>query len=280
MDFDMHAVDAARHIGISEDALIRRAKSGMFNWRTSADGKMLFSRSNLDDQLEDPAAHGNAPCSNCGGNTDPYGGRYRSAREAAISRSSGICQICGFHPAMETHHWAKPRQYPCGDCVTERDLTAACRNCHDMATEIRSLQFYDAHTFVFGPLAAWVEGRTDGILVIDYNARASTRRLDLTMSTEWELKKKTRDLKNKKRSQPDSKRWEREFSWDTVRLEIGLDIALTLDRSSFDRATVLASSEGVTLEVWLESLVVESLGGGMSVGSRLEASIDDALGDD
>ena len=219
--------------------------------------------------------HGNMPCPRCGGNTNPYKGRYAEKREAAIARSFGLCQVCGFHPAMETHHWAKPRHYPCGNCVTEDDLTAACRNCHDIATEIRSFQFFVEDTFVFGPMTAWTKGKPDGVLVIDYSEQTSTRRLDLDALQEWHLRQKQTELRNAGRPRP-----ERKSTKDTVRVEIGLDVVIDAERSIVDRARILAGYEGMSIEEWLQSLVVASLGGERGAGPWLESLIEDALRED
>ena len=66
-----------------------------------------------------------------------YGPGYRLAREAALRRSRGRCQLCGKRRAQEAHHWGL--SYPADDEVTADDLTALCRLCHWLATLQRLL---------------------------------------------------------------------------------------------------------------------------------------------
>ena len=64
-----------------------------------------------------------------------YGPGFRRARDGAIRRSRGICQLCGKRRAAQAHHWAL--FYPADDEVTPDDLTALCRFCHCIATLVR-----------------------------------------------------------------------------------------------------------------------------------------------
>ena len=66
-----------------------------------------------------------------------YGPGYRRAREGAMRRSRGICQICGKRSAAEAHHWGL--HYPADDEVSADALIAVCRPCHRMATLRRLL---------------------------------------------------------------------------------------------------------------------------------------------
>ena len=52
-----------------------------------------------------------------------------------MARSGGICQFCGQREATDAHHWAS--SYCAEEEVTEDDLTALCRPCHDIATALR-----------------------------------------------------------------------------------------------------------------------------------------------
>ena len=67
-----------------------------------------------------------------------YGDRYELARGKAFDRSLGVCQICGRRDAEQGHHWAL--KYPTDAQVTPDDLTALCRPCHEIATEIRKAE--------------------------------------------------------------------------------------------------------------------------------------------
>ena len=54
----------------------------------------------------------------------------RSARDACLDRSNGICQGCGQRKATEGHHWT----YPPESETTGAHLTGFCKNCHDLIT--------------------------------------------------------------------------------------------------------------------------------------------------
>lgn len=56
-------------------------------------------------------------------------------RAQAFERSNNICQFCGMNPAKEAHHWHYP-EYE-GKELKADDLTALCRQCHEIATNIR-----------------------------------------------------------------------------------------------------------------------------------------------
>ena len=60
---------------------------------------------------------------------------YELARIQATLRSHGRCQFCGSRMWEETHHWA--REYPSDKDTTGNDLTAVCKPCHDIASELR-----------------------------------------------------------------------------------------------------------------------------------------------
>ena len=67
---------------------------------------------------------------------DAYSGNYSTARQMALRRSGGDCQLCGYNKAEETHHWAL--SYPPGDKVKGDDLVALCKSCHYIATCLRT----------------------------------------------------------------------------------------------------------------------------------------------
>ena len=60
---------------------------------------------------------------------------YRVARQRAMSRSGGACQICGQRAATDAHHWAI--DYPEEASISPDDLTAVCSICHAIATTVR-----------------------------------------------------------------------------------------------------------------------------------------------
>ena len=66
-----------------------------------------------------------------------YGPGFQRAREGAIRRSRGTCQICGKRRATQAHHWSL--RYPADDQVTADDLIAVCGPCHWVATLLRLL---------------------------------------------------------------------------------------------------------------------------------------------
>ena len=57
------------------------------------------------------------------------------ARAEAHARSNGTCQLCGWEKSRHAHHWAL--RYPDEVDMVGDDLTALCRSCHEMATELR-----------------------------------------------------------------------------------------------------------------------------------------------
>lgn len=62
-----------------------------------------------------------------------YNGFYKVARDKAMKRSNGLCQLCGQRSATEAHHWAE--HYPIH--ITSDDLTCLCQHCHTVATALR-----------------------------------------------------------------------------------------------------------------------------------------------
>ena len=61
--------------------------------------------------------------------------RNDRARDEAHLRSNGWCQLCGWRKSKQAHHWALI--YPSEEDLTANDLTALCKECHDIATELR-----------------------------------------------------------------------------------------------------------------------------------------------
>ena len=78
----------------------------------------------------------------------PYGPGYQRSRQETLSRSGGVCQLCGQAAASETHHWAAAC-YPTDEEVTPDDLIALCSFCHYFATEIRRFTRYGGSRFDF-----------------------------------------------------------------------------------------------------------------------------------
>ncbi len=61
--------------------------------------------------------------------------RNEGARAEAHARSNGTCQLCGWEKSKHAHHWAL--RYPDEEDLVGDDLTALCKWCHEMATELR-----------------------------------------------------------------------------------------------------------------------------------------------
>ena len=69
-----------------------------------------------------------------------YGSGHKVAAAAAIARSKGTCQFCGFRAATDGHHWAGTPYagpYPDDDTVTADDEIGLCSPCHELATTLR-----------------------------------------------------------------------------------------------------------------------------------------------
>ena len=275
----MRAEDAARYIGISEDSLIRHAKSGSFKWHT-ANGAMAFFRSELDEHLKqrDAAEQGLTACTFCGSFARIYGPKYRSARKGTLQRSGNVCQLCGLHPATETHHWADPQKYPCDDCITSNDLTALCKVCHDIATELRSLHYYTSAELILGTSEQWA-GHDDTLpMVFHYGSQASTRRGNLSISQwidhNWKRAMSHGEVK------PPRPKLEIEPSNDqsgSTTVEMDLSFVIRLEGNLAERARYHALLEGLDFEEWIQDIVSKGLGNGKGVGPWLEALIEDAV---
>ena len=67
---------------------------------------------------------------------------YLQAKQEAFERSDGWCQFCGQLEAEEAHHWRgyESGDYPPAEKTVGNDLTALCKRCHDLATEVRQLR--------------------------------------------------------------------------------------------------------------------------------------------
>ena len=283
MSFELSAAEAAHYLGISEDALIRRAKSGKFKWRASENGTIFLSKNSLDDHLKEQAAeHAEfGPCLRCGGFDSPYGGAYRRRRVEALRRSEGTCQLCGLHEATETHHWAKPDRYPCGSCVTSQDLIGLCKACHDIATELRSLLYATDEELILGTTGQWA-GEDDSLpLVFRHSSQASTRRGDRALTTwidrYWSKVMVTSEAKLLRRKPGGESIAERKKE---SAVEIDLSLRLELDERLAERAMFQASLQDMDVREWLQSLVVRGRAGNPGVGPWVESLIENALEQD
>ena len=67
---------------------------------------------------------------------------YLQARQEAFKRSNGWCQFCGRRKAEEAHHWRgyESGYYPSAEKTVGNDLTALCKTCHDLATDVRQVR--------------------------------------------------------------------------------------------------------------------------------------------
>ena len=76
-----------------------------------------------------------------------YTPNFLKAKAKEFKRTGGICRFCGQRAAMEAHHWAD--KYPRINTETADDLSAMCRICHGMMTELRRFQRAGGSVFQF-----------------------------------------------------------------------------------------------------------------------------------